>query len=534
MFSFKTKGLFSTGAFTRICGKRHISLSPNATVTDTLKILPKVKEAKSYNELIDHHHERISKLLKEGKDLDEADRLYDLSRALINSMKENEKLEVKDQNEVLNNIITKFASFSFASASIAFRKLNESAKARTFLKPESLVAFIKYNPGRVKSSWEIFKETSEKEFNDSRVVATVLKKLIRGDAIDIQEGAVNVDISRASKIFQLLIEENGLNMIEEEDLAKLASDLIDINLSKALVLLRMPTSMVRTIIGTKKEHLKGIDYYYLYLSAKESGESIPTDLLMDTLLPISRLQITGEIEGNTESFKVLQSLYSFEVKLVKSPSSLAEEIRNEIFALGLTKSLRVRLNLIKSAGMHSHDMGKSLEYSSKQKDTLLSKKDKTILTNAISLIKIYNSIDTDSPLPEDNEKLPDMKQPVNIIASKILLYSWFGDSDRALDLYNASLNLYLKPKKDVKNSKARGKLLQSLVLSSLLDGKLQLARLIKLRCIENKLLDDEYDIKINQILKSFGTVSEESHGDKNAVRQGLKTLILDAIEEMYP
>ena len=536
MPNFKIKACRSllANSFARLGGRRYAYFSSDTTVNESLSILPEVKKAQSYNEIINHHYYRILNLSKNGKKDEEADKLYDFSKAVIDSMKKNESLKIEDQNDVLNNIITKFASLNFASASLAFKQLNESVTKKTYLKPESLVAFITYNPGRVKSSWEIFKETCEKDFSDSRVVATVLKKLIQGDAIDKREGAAHVDISRASKIFKLLMEKNGLNLIEESDLAKLACDLIDIKLSKALVLLKLPVTMVKTIIGTKGEHLSDIDYYYLYLSAKESGESIPPDLLLDIMLPISRLQTTEGIENNTESFKNLQSLYPFEIKLNASPSELVKDIRSEVYAAGLANTIRVRLDLIRSAGMHSHDVEKALEYISDKPQTLLSKQDEAVLKNAKSMIKIYNAIDTGKSLADSSEKLPDIGQEVNIIASKILLYSWFGDSDRALDLYNKSLNLYLKPKKDVKNAKARGKLLQSLVLSSLLDNELQMARLIKIRCTENKLLDDEYDIKISQILKSFGSVSEESKGDKNAMRKGLKTVIFDTIEDMYP
>ncbi|VEU19680.1 DEKNAAC100366 [Brettanomyces naardenensis] len=450
-------------------------------------------------------------------------------------MKENSDLTPEAENEILNEVIEKFARFNFAAANMAFSRQNEIKGEGRSLKPASIAELIKFNPGRVKSSWELYNELAEKNSSDT-LKAIVLEKLIQGDKIDIKENATKVDVSKAVKIYKLLHELSDRTLIREDSRQKLAVDLLDLDLGKALIPLSLSPETVSSILASKEEDLKNSDYLYLYLSASSIGQ-IPSDLLLKVFLPISELQQT-DMSKDSDVFEEFQSSVPISVTVELSPEEITEGIRDEIKRRGLDKSIRVKLDLIKSVGFHSGDLKKALEYFEEFQTKVPAISQGTDLLKSItSLVFVHWAIlqDKDQFLEVAEALIPQSPKPMaNNLASLILRSSWFGNSDEALELYNKSLDLFMDPKEDIENTQSRGMLVQSLILSTLLGDQIGLARLIKLKSVENKLMDDKYDAKVSQVLKQYGDLSEEQRNDNAAKRAGMKTLILDAIADLSP
>ncbi|QPG75657.1 hypothetical protein FOA43_003014 [Brettanomyces nanus] len=518
---------------------RFNSQSSYKSIEETLEKLPNLKKSESYFKVINDQLKRIN-ALEHQKQKEEGDKLYDLSRNLISAMKENEQLDQDRELLLLSEIIEKFARYSFASASIAFKRLNE-IDSEFSLKPESIGELIKYNPGRVKSSWELFNELVKNKPSDF-LGSIVLEKLIHGDQIDIKEGATQINLDKAIKIYRILHNLEDRSLIREESKKKLAEDLISLNVAKALIPLGLSAEAVESIISSKKDTLKNSDYFYLYLSTRDccTDNHLPSKLLLELFLPISKLQLADDeaFGKDSSNLQQLQKLAPLEVKVQLTAAEITEQFRDLIQEKGLDKPIRVKLDLIKSAGFHSKDLKKAIQYFEEFQTKVPATAPGTDYLKCItSLVFVYSAIDKnkDEFLNLAEALVPQSPKPMaNNLASFVLHHSWFGDSEKAVAIYNKSLDLYMRPKEETTNAKARGMLVQSLIIGALLGDQIGLARLIKLKSVENKLLEDEYDTRINQVLKNYGDLKERIKSDDSAIRAELKKIVLGAIEEMSP
>lgn len=515
----------------------YTQLPANATIEDTLKQLPSAKKSDEYSNVIEHSFNRLSSLEKKEEHEQEAAKLYPLSRALIKSMNDSEEINSKLETKLLSQFIEKFAKFNYGAASTAFRRLRELKKhdLTSHLEPSTASELIKYNSGRVQSSWELFMEVSGEDATND-VKYTLLEKLIQGDPVDIKDGATAIDLPRAVKIFKILDRLEDDVSLNESHLEKLSKDLIDLDLSKALIQLKLPQEIMKSITESKEgENLKDSDYYYLYESVKAHGDKLSSELLLKSFVPISRLQTSHEKSKNFEEFV---SSAPVNAEPTYSPEELAQRMRKEIQNRHLDRDFRVKLDMLESAGFDSNDLPTALKYFEKYQTQIpASSKGTDDLKSAMSLAFVYSAIknNKDEGLTVAKTLIPQVPQPrANNTASIMLRMAWFGDGDGALELYNKSLDQFMKPRDDPNNAKARGMLVEALILSTLLDGDLGLARFIKLRCVEAKLMDEEHDKNVNNIFKKYGFIIEKYKDDANARRDEMKKMILQSISNMSP
>lgn len=499
-----------------------------------------------YAELIKEHEKLISKL-PHGKQVEEAEKLYEFSKGLVDKLQKTPEVPEDKEKKLLNELIETFTKHNYGVAILALRQLEKKlkmSKKEELLSSAALAELIKHNPGRNSTSWELFEKYGKTGAEDA-LKLLVLRKLIHGDKAEVKEGkaASKVDLNKAIKVFLLLKGLSSQNIIKPEDFLKLAEDLISSGLGKSLLKVALPVEVVKKILEAQKkkgEEVKPEDAFHLFQSAKAHGgiESIPSDLLEAAILPISKVQLNKH-RKSTDNYELLKSL-SPSIKAIKDedPSTVASQIAAELQKRGLDKEFPVMVNLIKAYGFYGKDAKKANELFQKYQTKLPAEHPgQNKLKTAIALVFAYKAIhDNDSKLIEVAKALiPQKPKPsASNLASLILAHSWFGDKAKSLETYNKALGLFLKPKSDPKNVAARGKLIHALILATLLHDELGLARFIKTKAVENKLLSHEDEKKTGLLFKHYGKAKEDAQGDHVLFRRIMLPVVLEAVRELAP
>ncbi|GMG39126.1 unnamed protein product [Ambrosiozyma monospora] len=542
---------------------RAYSTQSNDSLSTILSGLnPTIEE--SYKDVIKSHHHNIT---ANGQPQENAtDQLLDLTSSLIKTLQQQETdvLNVAAQAEILNLLLIKYTKFNYAVATLTIRQLEKLGHKPSL---EALTEMIKYNPGRVSSSWELYHDLSKglSEGDDAKQLhLTVLNKLIYGDSIEVRDGREKIDLDRAVRIFQVCrtLQENSksgehsaFNDLSEESIKKLVDDFLDLELTKVIGALGLPLNgkLVVEVLSEREEAaamsekmpLKNSDYLHLLNAlVSNAGEEAHAfdELLISCLSPVAKLQ-TGNLK-NSDNFDtfVSQLPKSFELLSTKSvspsPVDLTAKIMKRIEELKLdTDSQALRLSMLKAAGFYSLNLEKTIELF--QRYQLEVPQDSAAL-NAIqstaSLIFAYHAILNNPSLIDFAQVLIPQSPfpPAANMASVVLYHAWSGDEDKALDTYNKSLDIYMEPKDDSANEKSRGVLVESLIMGALVSGDLELAQFVKTKVKENKLINDLYEVRLGEILKSYGDLVESSEGDKDKLREGLKKSVLKLIRDFAP
>ncbi|CAM9012691.1 unnamed protein product [Wickerhamomyces anomalus] len=159
--------------------------------------LLKLKESKDippsvYSNLLNHND------IITGKEVEIVDEIIDLAKNDSNVTNES---RVQLHNFVLKNLVKYDYSLSVVHQS-------ELSDLKGVVDLDSMVEIIKYNPGRVKSSWELFETTMSTIERDSseeyqELLSTVLSKLVHGDASEQEDGYIMNETALLRSVFLL-------------------------------------------------------------------------------------------------------------------------------------------------------------------------------------------------------------------------------------------------------------------------------------------------------------------------------------------
>ncbi|OWB56704.1 hypothetical protein B5S28_g2617 [[Candida] boidinii] len=470
------------------------------------------------------YHERLQ------DNVEASDTVYDISRNFIETIEKNENLANENRVELYNLIIENFAQYDYSVVNVLTKKI-ETLKGE--LSSVAISNIIKYNPGRVHSSWELFKnyESSvesvpELELKD-KIYSEVLSKLVIGDKAEIQEGENKLDLSKITNCLYILSkisnkEENIPSNVFEILLMKLVKD----DMSLYIPIVNPSLESVKLVLSNdlKSESFKlsNIDKFYLWESIKsnpniEQLASSP-EILLDILRSISKLEPFGNKILTTKAETLAEQV---ELNLpVHDISNTSSELIELVTKLELDNdkaqpkvSSDFRKQILKSVGLYSDkfSLDESLKfysmYQTKEPNPSFELND---LQSITSMIILHDAVKRmDEKLLEVSEALvpQNPEVPAANLASLILYHGWFGNIDKSLDIYNKSMDMFIKPMEG--NETNRGMLIQSLILTCLTGRDLQLAQFIKRKSQDHKLLDSEYDVKINEMFKRYGDIIDE-------------------------
>ncbi|OUM53000.1 hypothetical protein BVG19_g2241 [[Candida] boidinii] len=470
------------------------------------------------------YHERLQ------DNIEAAETVYDISRNFIETIEKNESLTNDNRIQLYNLIIENFAQYDYSVVNVLAKKI-ETLKGE--LSPIAINNIIKYNPGRVHSSWELFKNyesfvesVPEPELKD-KVYSEVLSKLVIGDKAEIQEGENNLDLSKVTNCLYILSkisnkEENIPSNIFEILLMKLVKE----DLSLYIPIVNPSLESVKVVLSDdlKSESFKlsNIDKFYIWESIKsnpniEQLASSP-EILLDILRSISKLEPFGNKILSTKAETLAEQVkLNLPVHDITNTSSQLIELVTKLELDNDKAQPKVssdfRKQILKSVGLYSDkfSLDESLKfysmYQTKEPNPSFELND---LQSITSMIILHDAIKRmDEKLLEVSEALipQNPEVPAANLASLLLYHGWFGNVDKSLDIYNKSMDMFIKPMEG--NEANRGMLIQSLILTCLTGRDLQLAQFIKRKSQDHKLLDSEYDVKINEMFKRYGDIIDE-------------------------
>lgn len=522
----------------RCSARRHFSSSLRAfldvnkhiTIQDTLSHLESKPDHNDFTDIIHHHAARLE-AVSEKEIEDEYMNIYNLSLKLSRLLESTPDVTDEFKKQVLNSLIEKFTKYNYAVSTLTFKKLLEDKEN---LSIDAIQQLVLHNPGRVSSTWDLYNSLKPEESNQDLMITT-MKKLMSGDLVEVKEDLHKVDIEKLTKILEIYGNISNKNQIDDATHLELLKHIIKLDCTAVVTRMIFPSSVIETVINKNEEYeLKNVDYLFFYEASINNGVSLSGNALLKAFMPISKLQLSTL--ADSENLKVLKEKLGFEPLHIAPLRDIVDEIREQIQEIELDDTIEVRLNLIKSAGFHSKDLATAIKYfqhyQTKIPDGTLQQND---LRSTMSLVFLYDGIvNNESKMVTVAETLiPQSPLPyANNLAGLMLSYGWFANSDKAIEIYNESLNLFLKPMEG--NEKNRGELTQSLILVTLLDKDVGLARMIKERTMDNKTIDETYEIKLSNIFKEYGDLIEECKLDDAKFKEEMKKIVLRTIIEYAP
>lgn len=495
----------------------------------------KLLTAQAFKDVIEDRHSRILHAAEQSNNAQEADRevseLYDLCRRLSAKLDEASHVTADEKASILSLVVERFAQHNFGVSTLALSALgNDLSK----LSPAAAVKLVEHNPGRVSSSFHLYRDLCDKVGHSDELAAATLAKLAFGDKVEIKEGLHEITVDKLVQILQVCAQMGGMDAVAPKVQMAIVRACSRLEVSALIPQLNLSAAVLERLIK-EDDTLKGIDYLYMYQAAVESGVSLSGNAIVRIFMPISRLLQRDTLQ-ESENLKSLKSRVEFTVPELGSPADIVAELREQIQELELDDTFQVKLDMVKSAAFYSKDFAKAIYYFQHYQPRIAEGTDaqnslkstmslaavfECILKNDTKMVALAESLVPQTPLPAPNN-----------LAALVLFHGWFGDSDRAFDIYNQALDLYMVPLEG--NEAQRGVLIQALATVSLLGREVGLAQLIKQKSMENKLINDEWEARLTNLLKDYGDVIEDAGSDETKFRAAFQTLILNQIVSIVP
>ena len=516
-----------------------IDLSSHNSVKDTIDAIdvahtdPDFKSSKTFQDIISHHASRLESL-NTVDDLaqSEYDDLYTLSLKLSKLLEATPEVGDEAKKQLLNNLIERFTKYNYAVSTLAFKKLLGDKQN---LSLDAIDQLITHNPGRVSSSWDLYNTLKPETESHDQILATTMRKLLNGDPIEIRDDSHHVDIKKLIKILDVYSQVGDKDIIDQETTLQLLKTLVKLECTAVITQMAIPSSIFEIAISQSEDfELQKADYLYFYEASINNGVSLSGNSLLKAFMPISKLQLHPAVES--ENLKEVKEALGIQPLELAPLAEVVDEIREQIRELGLDDTPAIIMDLVKSAGFHSKDVKTAIQYFQDYQSRIPDgTTDQNNLKSTMSLVCVYDCIDKDDPKMVNVAEalLPQSPLPAaNNLASLVLFHGWFANTDKAFDIYNKSLDLYMTPREG--NEGNRGMLVESLLIVSLLGKEVGLAKLIKSKSLENKIIDDTYEIMLTNIFKEYGDNIEVHKDNEVEFRNAMKKVILRTISSFSP
>lgn len=504
--------------------------STTSTEISIKEKLLKLKESKNippsaYSELLKHND------IITGQEVEIVEEIIDLAKNDSNVSNES---RVQLHNLVLKNLV----KYDYSLSTIHQRELAE-LKGQVDL--ESMVEIIKHNPGRVKSSWELFETTMntlEKDIEEyQELIKTVLSKLAYGDASEQEDGYTMNEKALLRSIFLLKNLRNPPEELVREVLSK-ALESEDYELIQLIGL-----SSLEQIESLEPNTSQLVQLWRIWDPAALSAEKIEAnvDLLKKLLWRISEDEEPSTVSSTPTSYEYFKQLNNQFPKLAtdglveprRDQNSSFQQLVQILEDSGTLKNpdskfTPLRVTLLKSIGMNKADYKQALylyhDFIGLDKDHV-----DTYMSTMVNVSSYLSLKNNDIQQLQIAEALTPQPIPFTSLQAHILGYSAF-DIEKSLEIFNAYIP---KVPKEVNE---HGVSIASLLTESLLVAYLskrdrEFAYLIHDGAIMNDIVTSETGKnRMKAIFKRYGQILGEE--DDAKINELLKNEVLEAIRAL--
>ncbi|KAI0463615.1 hypothetical protein LJB42_002618 [Komagataella kurtzmanii] len=443
------------------------------------------------------------------------------SQELLNIIRQNPELSNDDKSRLLNKLLSDFVHIDYSLTHKVLKELEKLDKTPDVV---TVGHIVKFNSGRVKTSFEIYKDFMKIEEFESQLKSRkedsdflhsqILKKVVYGDKSEADDGyKLNEErIKRALSLLPLLNE----NKIAKEIQKQLLTSSIELG--------TLPDLLEKTVIS--REILES------YIFTSDNGE------ISDENRALVWVQYFQQLSNNNESVpleniaKVLPILAK--VKGFQSEfDSLVQYVgANNLDTKSTWDGVIIRAKLINSIGIGNKDLIRALECHTKYQD--LRGQPLEFINSAAILVLGYHSVlkENDKLLPLMHALTPPESIPVKVLQCFILTYGGLGRTEEALDLYNRYIGEVSKENDPTSHISQTLLLTESVVMAHLYNNDREFAYLLNDGVITNKVIEGDTSInRLKLLFKKYGqAISDEK--DTEASKEQLKIQLLDAIESL--
>ena len=185
---------------------------------------------------------------------------YELSDEVTKAVRE---LKFNDQEAsiVHNKLIEELTRHNFGIATIQSKILKELKQKLTL---DALLQVIKYNPGRIKSSWNLFIDNVKglKEVPDE-LLLEVLRKLVNFDSADIKDGKKAMTVNDISNASYILSKVQDRKLVDQGLIDKITRYILETDATDCLPIVLSYTPSF-AIFETKFAELTPLQTYYIF------------------------------------------------------------------------------------------------------------------------------------------------------------------------------------------------------------------------------------------------------------------------------
>ncbi|KAK6465411.1 hypothetical protein DFJ63DRAFT_332838 [Scheffersomyces coipomensis] len=388
---------------------------------------------------------------------------------------------------------------------------------------EILSRLIEINPGRVHSSWDLFKQYENGLIRgvSPELVNQLLRKLIHGENYEQQNQEEDekyvISLENCQKIDYLLKTHVESHEYVKDSISSLVDTLIENDLLIYLTLLIknnqlkiFNSQVIQDFLN--KDTVADVSYLTLFqILFQQDPKLLSKQQLVEALNILERHSVDFFMVHNKKQQKLIEGTkHESSIDLSLDPKQLELDIVSYIETnhLDLDKtpeSLLIRLKLIEYYGIEVNNLDKTL----KKFHTYQTHEKFGIEFIQINLVKsfIYQSFDqNDETFLKVGETLipQDDQIAVKVLQMLIIGHSSFND-EASLKLYNDYIQKVPKQINIHTKRSPAGLLTESLIVANLYNNDRNFAQLILDKAIENSILHDEFEIThIKTWLKKYG------------------------------
>lgn len=443
---------------------------------------------------------------------------YQFVKALYDLVKEDNAGKEASTN-LFNRCIEKLTRYDFAVATIGLKKL-ENLDAN--LTSNSMIELIKWNPGRVNTSWELFIKygVSLNENRDSILLETLKKQLYFDKAV-LEEGEKRLNSSDVAKCIYLIDAIRDKSVINESITSHFVEVIIEGKFTCILPYLLESVDFNLASLGSVAQDMSPLQIYYIAKHFDfDSVHSISPlfDKVMATLGTINLIEPLPEevthfndLKTDLKSLKALaggvREWHDSLIMKAEDTSTLFYSYVSEIeHKCCRDKYYSLNRAILRYLGCYKSDLG-SFNRLHTLCCSVYPKHMNELDFEKFLTFSMMGYQNNDRPMIKKAQKLYSRSYGKSVFIQMtqvcILVFSKF-DIDLSLTIYNDGINLASDEIISSRNFTEKEALLLCLIQSYLNNGDLDFARLLFENAVQLKILKTEVAKKeLKQMLRSM-------------------------------